>query len=1052
MISLRTYALCVLIGLAASVARAQSALMFSPNGDGVKDQVTFKFSLPANASISSWRFDIHELSGKDQLGARVKTFADKGQPPLELKWDGKDLSNRLVKDGTYLFTLNVVTPAGNQQAITPSPLIVDRVAPATQIAVEPSLFSPNGDGVKDEASFRLNASDANGIYSWLLVIKDAEGASLRTFRGKETPPSVISWDGRGDFEETIPDGAYAFEMIVDDRAGNRTSAPAQKISINRAGLISTLEAVPNIFSPNGDGVKDQVVFRIVSGAPESVVRWTLKILNANGKIVHAFSGSNDPPQRIVWNGLADNKKTVPDGAYQVIFSETDLAGNTSVTAPHPLEVDTTPPLVEIRLEPTLLSPNGDNVNDLGLFYVTAEDVHPMEHWAIKIFNDVGKPVKTLSGQTGSKPLPTISWNGDSESGQTLIDGVYSYMLEALDLAGNRSTTAKRSVRIDRVPPSLSVAADPALFSPNGDGILDFTTFTMSVLDAGPLESWSLEIIDAKNKIVRAFTGPANAAPARIVWDGKSTESLSLPDGPYSYILKARDIAGNTAVTAEQKVILGAMKPIPEIKADLRTISPNADNYKDMATFTLKAPAFNAIRDWTFRVLDAQKIPQRTMQGRGDPPGSLQWQGDRDDRRPLPDDDYIYELEVVDVAGNKATTLPQSIRIDTSKPQLSISAVPSLFSPNADGIKDETLFVANYKDASPLAKWKLLIQDPRKITVSVFSNEISAISALSSTMSAPGLNDPPSGALPASIPWKGISSDSAALPDGPYTYVFFAEDEVGNKTTTAEQLLHIDVSPPQVSITADPVLFSPNGDGVKDETTFQIDYKDASDIAHWKLVVGLSTDSVSRNFSGIGQPPRSLSWDGKNERGQSTPDGRYEAALWVTDEVGNTGKSVPVSLTLDTSKPLISVTADSGELAEIAPDMAVAENKEKDIVILLPNEVLFDTGQDSLKDPALPALRKVDQMLRRYPKRQIRIEGHADNVPIHNEKFKNNLDLTKARAKAVMQHFIEIGKIDIARIATEGYGDTRPHSSNAGIEGRRQNRRVEIILLKEKQSP
>lgn len=1015
--------------LAASLtapAAAQSILTFSPNNDTVKDTVTFRLTLDPNAKISRWFFEI-----KDETGLLIKEFKGNGRPPETLSWGGTDVNNRLVTDGVYRYSLNLQTPAGNQVAIAPSQLIVDRVHPSATASVEPLIFSPNGDGVKDEAQFNLAADDANQIHSWMLVIKDREGAPARTITGRGTPPGAIRFDGRGDFEEDLPDGSYTFELTVHDRAGNKITTPVKHIAIDRAGQVSTVEVIPLLFSPNGDGIRDIVTFKIISAGVTAVEKWELTLLNRNGKPVKRFAGNGTPPREILWDGRTDKKKQAEDGPYSVLLAETDNAGNSAQTTPQPLEIDTAPPLVEALLEPDLLSPNGDKNKDEGIFHLKAEDVSALESWALKILNDVGRVMHTVTGPKGSKPRKTMTWKGEDEKQAPLVDGTYSYFLEARDIGGNYAKTDQRPVRIDRAPPRTTITAATELFSPNGDGVLDSQTFTLSVQDASPLEAWSVAIKDEKDKIVRSFIGPPEAVPSTILWDGKNDSRMQLPDGPYTYTLSARDIVGNTATSAPQKMIIGATRPMPKVVSDLRAFSPNADNFKDVAKLSLSVKSFNKIKEWQLKIFDKIRDegakPQRIFFGRGDVPGSLTWKGDSDDKRALPDGEYEYILAVLDEAGNSVSTPAQLIRIDTTKPTLKISVSPTLFSPNKDGAQDEAVFMLNYTDASPIESWKIVVMDGGKETV----------------WKADGGKK-----LPLSEAWAGRTTKGEKLRDGAYNYIFSATDEVGNTAITPEQIARIDTTPPQISLQIKPVLFSPNGDGVKDETTFVLDSEDASDISKWIIEI-LNAESLPvRTFTGIGRPPKSFPWDGRNDHSSTVEDGKYTVALSITDEVANTGRNASAHVTVDTAKPLITVEAETDELEYLIPEMSVTQTKVKDLVISLSSEILFDTGQANIKSAAYPTLMKATHLIRRYPLRSIRVEGHADNVPIHNEEFKNNQALSESRAKAIMEFFATRGQVKRERMQAFGFGDDRPKASNETPSGRRQNRRVEIILKKE----
>jgi chemotaxis protein MotB len=111
-------------------------------------------------------------------------------------------------------------------------------------------------------------------------------------------------------------------------------------------------------------------------------------------------------------------------------------------------------------------------------------------------------------------------------------------------------------------------------------------------------------------------------------------------------------------------------------------------------------------------------------------------------------------------------------------------------------------------------------------------------------------------------------------------------------------------------------------------------------------------------------------------------------------------------------------------------------------------VLFDSGQAQVKPAGLKVLKQVSDVLKKVADKQIRIEGHTDNVPIGvklREKFATNWELSTARATSVVRYLIEEGGIDRTMISAGGYADTRPVESNDTEAGKSSNRRIEIVL-------
>lgn len=128
------------------------------------------------------------------------------------------------------------------------------------------------------------------------------------------------------------------------------------------------------------------------------------------------------------------------------------------------------------------------------------------------------------------------------------------------------------------------------------------------------------------------------------------------------------------------------------------------------------------------------------------------------------------------------------------------------------------------------------------------------------------------------------------------------------------------------------------------------------------------------------------------------------------------------------------------------DSFSVELTERGVVIHFTDHVLFDTGKAELKPQAREILAVLARELKDLPQ-AIRVEGHTDNVPIHNALYPSNWELSAARAVGVVRFLIETGGLDPRRLSAVGYGEYRPIASNETEEGRARNRRVDIVLLR-----
>jgi chemotaxis protein MotB len=153
---------------------------------------------------------------------------------------------------------------------------------------------------------------------------------------------------------------------------------------------------------------------------------------------------------------------------------------------------------------------------------------------------------------------------------------------------------------------------------------------------------------------------------------------------------------------------------------------------------------------------------------------------------------------------------------------------------------------------------------------------------------------------------------------------------------------------------------------------------------------------------------------------------------------------------------------SSQLDELARSKGILEQKlgqeindkqiklqmmEKGLVITVVGDLLFDSGKAKIRSEAFPLLNKVSEVLKdNMAQFNIGIEGHTDNVPIKQSGWKSNWELSTARALSVLHYLASDQGIQPERLSAIGYGEYRPVTSNDTKDGRKQNRRVEIVIL------
>lgn len=134
------------------------------------------------------------------------------------------------------------------------------------------------------------------------------------------------------------------------------------------------------------------------------------------------------------------------------------------------------------------------------------------------------------------------------------------------------------------------------------------------------------------------------------------------------------------------------------------------------------------------------------------------------------------------------------------------------------------------------------------------------------------------------------------------------------------------------------------------------------------------------------------------------------------------------------------------LAQEIKDGSVEVRLEsRGLVVSLRQSAFFPSGGDDIAPASFGSLSKISQTIRDLPN-AIRLEGHTDSIPIHNEHFRSNWELSAARSIAMLELFCTKYGLPRNRFAITGYADTSPVDSNDTPEGRGHNRRVDLVIL------
>lgn len=563
----------------------------------------------------------------------------------------------LKSKNAYLFTaLLVLTLAGC--ATGPG----ESEGPQVGIEAEgPVFISPaSSPGTRDALYAELSATAAGEqvLQQYQVVVRNE--AQEEIFRLEETVdeaavpeepapvdiPSQISWNGRNNRHNFVPEGRYLLSVRVTDSEGNRARSEPLPIMVDNTAPEASVGLAYNVFSPDGDGSRDTLPIRQnADGAPS----WSGEIRRRDGSVVRSWSWEAEVPETLSWDGSTDAGEGVGDGNYRYVLTGVDRAGNRVVAGQRNIEVDTGEYGARLSPSSAAFSPNGDNRRDNITFDPAIPEDADAAEWRFAILNDADE---TVVSREGVGPLPeefTFSGNRD---GNPLPEGAYRGRLSVVYRNGEGAEATTDPVILDLEAPSASVALSSRQFSPNGDGEQEELRVTLES-DGGA--QWRAEIYPADGADP-AVSRSWSAAPNRFVWNGQTSSGEEAATGMYRLRYGVSDSAGNLTVAESARFLLDREAPSLSVEVTPSPFTPDGDGDNDTLRIATEISDLGSISSWEITIYGPREKPFETISGEGAPPEPITWDGRSSDGELVASGrEYTAAVTVIDGAGNESTT-------------------------------------------------------------------------------------------------------------------------------------------------------------------------------------------------------------------------------------------------------------------------------------------------------------------------------------------------------------------------------------------------------------
>ncbi len=647
----------------------------------------------------------------------------------------------------------------------------------------------------------------------------------------------------------------SLQLRVVDKAGNMTCHDTA-ISLDTI-VVSEISVDKDLFSPNGDGISDDL--EIYYNADEYVsVDINIFRLNRNAggsytpdpAPLRTFNAGLDTGlNSIIWDGKDGAGTVVPEGKYKISILSKDVCDNTK-SRWFAVEIDNTPPTAIITY-PTPDDPVGNIIEVKG----TADDINFLNYNLDAGLGESPEQWTFIASKTAHVINNILDvWNTSE------LSGLWTLRMTASDKAGNKTETAVLVDLDNRVNNNFirDLSIDPEVFSPNNDGKVDTASIEYELGDTCSL---TIKITDASGFVHKTHSpGSSPAGTYTYVWNGANDAGVTVPEGQYSILLSATLPSDSTIIQNETiTVIVDTTPPVIEIN------QPLPDSY-----ISTDVVVSGMIYDET--------LSEYTITYAGDPGSVIVDSGNqsREDftfgiLNDLAEGVYTLTAFAKDL-GENTTEMNMIFTTDRTAPVVTLTDPEEgeFFGSDRDtvdiagSIEDEhlELYSLRYGMGDNPADWTILLTD-ENVPVD-----------------------------PQLYNWN-VGNDSG-LQDGIYTISLYARDTSG-LDSEARVKISIDNSPPEVAIT-DP----PEGDYIREAFDIKGSVQDLN-IEEYIVEISPGTCSDASQWSLIKRAFVPVH-NGVLATWQALPDdGEFCIRLTATDKFGNS-EETKIGVKVDTYPP------------------------------------------------------------------------------------------------------------------------------------------------------